>query len=203
MCVISTKHRCVFIHIPKNAGGSVRQGIIALGGSKPGGIHQHAPATTLRKLNPTQYDSFFSFAIVRNPWDRLWSMYKFALGRKGQGHPDVGNSFDEFLNTAWKIHPWTKTFKDPNIPAQRRSQTEWILDENGRVIVDFVVRFENLQEDLEKVYEMSNVPPLKLASHHSTSQKIHYTDAFSDSGIEFVRKHFAKDIEMFGYKFGD
>jgi len=203
MCVISTKYKVAFIHIPKNAGGSVRQAIIALGGSKPGGVHQHAPAITLRNLNPVHYDSLFSFAIVRNPWDRVWSMYKFALDRKGKGHPTVGNSFDEFLFKAKYIHPWNKTFCNPNVPAQRRSQLEWITDEHGEIIVRHIIRYETLEQGLCEVYDQTNLPPLTLTRNHSTSQKVPYTEAFSQDGIDFVAEHFAKDIETFGYKFGD
>jgi hypothetical protein len=204
MCIVSKKHQCIFIHIPKNAGGSLRLALTNnISGTKPEGLHQHVSARTVREINRPQYDSFFSFAIVRNPWDRAWSMYKFALGRKGRGHPDVGDSFDDFLITRKGTHGWAKSFANPTLPAQRRSQTDWITDSDNNIIVNFIVRFENLHQDLERVYRKVGIPPLTLASHHNTSQKIHYTDAYSHEGIDFIRNHFAKDIEMFGYEFGE
>ena len=204
MCVISQKHKFVFIHIPKNAGGSVRQALIrAAGGKKPGGFYQHAPATTIRDINKNHWNSFFTFAFVRNPWARMWSIYKFNLERKGKGHKDVGKSFDDFLMNKKRTHNWAKTFIRPGTPLQRRPQTDWILNEHGDVIVDFIGRFENLRPEIDKICSRVGIPKLNLIRTHKTSQNIPYTKAYSQEGIEFVAEHFKTDIEMFGYTFDE
>lgn len=204
MCVISHKHKFAFIHIPKNAGGSVRQALMRRAdGFKPGGIYQHAPATTVRDLNPTFWENAYTFAFVRNPWARMWSIYKFNLERKGKGHKDVGHSFDEFLMKKKRRHNWAKTFICPNTPIQRRPQTDWFTDKEGKVIVDYIGRFENLRNELDDICSRLGVPTLKLVRTHKTSDRIHYTEAYSQEGIAFVAEHFKTDIEMFGYKFGE
>ena len=204
MCTISLQRKYAFIHITKNAGGAIRQALMKQAqGSKPGGYHWHAPATAVRDLHPKHYNNLFTFAFVRNPWARMWSVYKFNLQRKGLGHKDVGSGFDDFLMNKKRVHPWAKTFIRPNAPHQRRPQTDWILDENGENIVTFVGRFENLKQDLKFICSKINIPVPKLTVSHKTSNKIPYTEAYSQEGIEFVAEYFKSDIEMFGYTFDE
>jgi hypothetical protein len=202
MCVVSKSNRFFFIHIPKNAGGSVRQALIRnAGGKKPRGVYQHTPAVTVCDLNRSQWNSFLTFSFIRNPWERMWSIYKFNLERKGKGHEDVGKSFDEFLMRKKRTHNWAKTFPNPNTPIQRRPQTDWLLDENGEMIVDFIGRFENLHDDFKRICSMVGIKPPRLTRTHKTSHSVPYTKAYSKEGIEFVEEHFRTDIEMFEYAF--
>lgn len=204
MCIISKPHRFVFIHIPKTAGGSVRQALMRdAKGKKPSGIYQHASATTIRDLDKIRFNKYFSFTIVRNPWARMWSIYKFNLERKGKGHKDVGNSFDDFLMRKKRTHNWAKTFIDPNTPMQRRPQTDWILDEDGKVIVDYIGKFETLKTSLKEICARINIPVPSLIKTHKTSDIIPYTQAYSQQGIDFIANHFKTDIEQFGYTFNE
>jgi len=204
MCIISNPHRFVFIHIPKTAGGSVRQALMrTANGKKPSGIYQHASATTIRDLDKNRFNKYFSFTIVRNPWARMWSIYKFNLERKGKGHMDVGNSFEDFLMNKKRTHNWAKTFINPNTPLQRRPQTDWILDEDGKCIVDYIGKFETLKKSLKEICSKINIPVPPLVKTHKTSDNIPYTRAYSQKGIDFIANHFKTDIEQFGYDFNE
>ena len=107
--LISHRHRFAFIHVPKTAGSSV---VHALWGHadhtedywanrwlarigirvnhyapyRQRKFRPHTSAEMLRRNLPAEvYDSLFSFAFVRNPWDLMVSYYHFL--RDAKGHP--------------------------------------------------------------------------------------------------------------------
>jgi len=95
----STKGRAIFVHIPKTAGSSIEY-ILGIGGSC------HATSTALKACKPDMYQTALSFTIIRNPLDRVISMYDYAkAGGNGKGgdvakYAWVTNSttFEEFVN---------------------------------------------------------------------------------------------------------
>ena len=77
--MISTRHRCIFVHIPKTAGTSVEA---ALGWftEYTRGAQDHRSIRKLREaITPDEFCTYFKFTFVRNPWDRVVSWYKNAL----------------------------------------------------------------------------------------------------------------------------
>jgi hypothetical protein len=127
----------VFVHNPKTAGTSIRKAIgVDLEKCK---YRQHVAWRELKegdKVLP-------SFGFVRNPWDRMWSMYKWFLVRMGGSI-----SFEEWLEM--EELPWvmgaTKLKVRPWLPKLHRLPQTWWLDG-----VRYVGRFERLREDLEEI----------------------------------------------------
>ncbi len=91
----------------------------------------------LSYISQEKFDDYFKFAFVRNPWGRAVSLYKHF-----NFHRVI--SFTSFLKKEL-----------PNLERERyyfvKPQVEYIYDSEGNQLVDFVGRFENLQEDFEKI----------------------------------------------------
>ena len=75
------EHRCIFIHIPRTGGGSVAEALFG------GGGETHAPLSAMqRHFEQEEFQAYFKFTFVRNPWDRLvcvfWSNPRTDSGGK-------------------------------------------------------------------------------------------------------------------------
>jgi hypothetical protein len=105
------------------------------------------------------------------------------------------NSFEEFLlNCTDVVH---------DIDGKRSAmynQLDYITDERGSIIVDFVGRFENLDRDVSSVIAALGLPsrslPLVNKSHHR-----HYSEYYSEETKTLVAERYSRDIQFFGYQF--
>jgi len=202
----------IFIHIEKAAGSSIQDALRPLAGQHPnshlrrrltwlgplnrvGGLYralqfpEHVTAREVKRCLPASvYDSLFKFAFVRNPWDRLVSRYAHLLRSKDRRrHQFISRleKFEDFLK--WEI--------------QRGSafQHSYVADEHGNQIVDFVGRYERLQEDFAKVCARLKIQA--ALPHANISDHRDYRTYYTPETRDFVAKQFRRDIEMFGYNF--
>jgi hypothetical protein len=119
------------------------------------------------------------------------SIYKyFAIGnnRDFKQFP-----MDPFKDTMLKKNYW---FVGP--------QSDFVRDKNGKVLVDFIGRFENLQSDFDRVCPEIGLPPTALP-HVNKSKVIRkykgYQDYYDKESKEFIAELYKSDIELFGYEF--
>ena len=87
-----------------------------------------------------------------------------------------------------------------NNPYIYHTQSEFLFDRNGKQMVDFIGRFENLQEDFNKICRDLNIDQIQLPKTN-TSQHDHYRLYYSDETRDIIAKSFKTDIENFKYEF--
>ena len=167
--MISHEYKCIFIHIPKTAGSSIEKKLGLFENIGPGVqdhrtfreiepfhvnhlIHlgrQDNAYLLLKKvnnyrrhyINPSgdEFKTYFKFTFVRNSWSRVFSWYKNVLRdevhRKGLGVSE-DCILKDFLKTT--MNKWGL-----------KSQLYWIQDHKGRMNMDFIGHFENLNEDFK------------------------------------------------------
>ena len=209
---ISKKYSAIFIHIPKCAGTSVES---ALGmhadldfiGVKPylnqvanketlfGAGLQHMSANEVKaEIDDTFYKEAFKFTIVRNPWERFISHVAWGAGKSGSPKWIEGEPLEKEEVSKAVARITARGSLDNN---HLRSQSSYIYDDEGRCLVDFVGRYEQLESDWQVICARLGAKvdlPARMKSVH-----MHYSNYFSDEEAEQVGQWYKQDIERFGY----
>ena len=187
--MINHEHSFIFIHINKCGGTTIDE---LFNGSFQG----HDKPFDYKKSNPKEFANYFKFAFVRNPWDRVASFYHYQIKRKWDYYP-----FDETIPFKPFVENWL--IKMPGQTLLNVSCCyDWIFDENDNLLIDFIGRFENFQQDFNLICDKIGIDRQKL-QHKNKSNHKHYTEYYDDKTRQIVAEKYAKDIEYFGYKFGE
>jgi hypothetical protein len=154
---------------------------------KPYPTHIHA-AELKSKMGKKAFDSYFKFGIVRNPWDWQVSIYTYLRGNTRHSlHETVKrfSNFDEYLE--W-IYTKPVTY-----------QKSFLFSEQNEPLVDFIGRFEKLDDDFKKICSRLNISAT-LPKHNISSTRP-YQEYYNKKTIELVRKKLEPDIRLFKYDF--
>ena len=208
--MINHKHKFIFIHIPKTGGTSVEDTLFSSktrtkknlwGGYdsnkyQTGGLQHLMASHILTEVGGDIFSKYFKFSFVRNPWDKMVSQYNYTIAKRPDLMRHIGitesTSFKDYINhvIVAKLH------------VQWDHQYKFLYDGNGKLLVDFIGRFENFQEDFDIVCDKIKIPRQKLP-HTKKSKREHYTEYYDDETRQIVAEKYAKDIEYFGYEFGE
>lgn len=192
--MISDKYRFVFVHINKTGGTSIEK-VFERRAEKKDVRFKHQPAAFYKEKFPDQFRDYFKFSIVRNPWD--WLVSRYFWSRDHQRLIDY--SFRELLYRLEnkmrlsETAPWMEGALAPQIDR---------LTIDGEIAVDFVGRFENLQNDFVKICSVLGVKAVTLP-HVFKTDHAGYTGYYDEETKRIVEQVYASDIAAFGYHFGD
>jgi len=199
--MISKKNKFIFIHIPKTAGVSIEKKF------NYHGMRHHTYRWYLKNFPSDYIDKCFKFTIVRNPWDRLVSWYFYNSWRRDLPsckkiyHPATKKGFSNWILSGcphhWKKMDGTNWSKEKLDPL---TQSDFLLDEYGKIDMDFIGRFEKLQKDFNKICDKLGIKKEKLPYLNRSCHK-HYSEYYDEETKQIVAERFKKDIEYFRYKF--
>jgi hypothetical protein len=154
----------------------------------------HAKPDEAYKVFKHELRNYFSFCVVRNPWDRAISMYSFALKEKIMSlyGLDEDLTFEEFcqhLNDRRDDYSFIATHK----------QVEWT---RGYYPPKVILRFENLQEEFRGMLEEYDIQHIKPDIPHKNSTKhSHYKDYYTPETKKIIANVFEEDIDTFKYTY--
>ena len=131
---------CIFIHIPKSAGVSINNALYG----RPLG---HFTASQLKETIRTTYDKSYTFAVMRDPIERVLSAYNFAKnGSNSKTHKFSNNElFREFNNINEFIIEYLQYEDITSLDGIFRPQYEYVLDQE-EVAVDKIYSIKKLSE---------------------------------------------------------
>ena len=196
MTIISTK-KYVFIKVFKTGGTTVwRELVLNDSGAKKlqrvrDGIRTGHIESSWIKENTfpelgLDWDEYFKFGFVRNPWDRELSNYFYNSGKL---KPPEGISFKEWLNINLR--------KDGVIHDHNTPQCDYLTD------VDYIARFENFAEEVKYLFAKIGVSIFKPLRQILKTEHKPYWEYYDDADIIKVHEWYMKDIEMYNYEFGE
>ena len=203
--MISSRHKFIFVHIPKTAGNAISvalaphvddevritrsigetvddpsdQGVTVLNpalGIGADNARKHVPLKFYARRLGAAFADYYVFSVLRDPLDRLVSRMAFKAGL---------------------------TLNKP-IPADEllfpKPHAEY-LTVDGAVRVDRLIRFEHLQADFDRVCEDIGIPPVALVPRNRSSHDA-FEEYFDDTTRRIVREHFRCDEPLRQYTFG-
>jgi hypothetical protein len=189
--MMDKERKFIFLHIPRTGGTSIEEQF------KHNECKKHwALSDWKKKLDPNIFDQCFKFTFVRNPWDFVISKYKCNWFTKHHAGGAIGEQAGK---------PLIYFLEHYKTPAHERGET--FHDYFDPKQMDFIGRFENRENDLEYISKKIGIS-IDSKIHTRKVQvrdknKKHYTEYYDDETREIIAEKYAKDIEYFGYKFGE
>lgn len=164
-------------------------------------IGQHVDAQTMRKhLAPEIWRDYLKFSIARNPWDRMVSMFTWLRRNDATIQPKksllqrIGLPGDEMQQVRKQFAQFLRNGVDTN---------DRFYFQDGELCVDFIVRYEQLTDDLSELCKKLGLPPLALPKLKTGFRpgQYHYSQYYDDETRSLVAEQHSLDIKHFGYRF--
>ncbi len=181
-----------------------------------------------KKIRKNKYNSYFKFAFVRNPWSKAVSQYKYTIYRRPdlQRILNINNksTFEEYLHALKRVKfidsiitnvckriPKLKYIEsrfNSRLHIQWEKQYKFVVDNEMKLIVDFLGRFENLQNDFNKICKIINVnqcilPHNKHGVYNNNKEFMnkHYKEFYNDYTKNLLYSIYKDDVDFFKYDF--
>lgn len=207
--IISHRYKFIFIHVWKTGGTSIARALapFAENGTEEASFfrslfekkkplssdfEQHITCAELsEKLDQKYFKNYFKFAFVRNPLSWEVSYYHF-ITQKPNNHPQKEiirqlGSFENYI-------PWAAEHE-----MMKRSQRTFLHDDHGNLLVDFVGKYEELEQGMNYVAKKMGLSGLELKRHNS-SEHAKYQDYYTEETANIVMEAMKVDFELFGYQ---
>ncbi len=188
--------RCIFVHVPKTGGVSVAKSLF-------GHLVDHKPLREYQLIfSANDYRKYFKFAFVRNPWARLVSAYTFL--KAGGLNADDAAWAKQYLAPYLTFEQFVKsrhTKESVQTAKHFRPQYLFLQDARQNMGLDFVGRFETLQEDFQTICGRLGVEVELLHLNEGKKSRSDFRSFYTPETVTIVREIYRQDIEQFGYTF--
>lgn len=180
----------IFIHINKTAGTSI---IDVIG--KP--FRKHLTAKEIiNVIGQKKWDAAYKFTVIRNPWDKVVSQYKHNIKVNSSNMANKKISFKDWVGC---------TYGEPKDefyyarPQMFYPQVDWLKNRQGKIDIDKIIRFENLNSGINEVFESLSID--RKLPHLNRTPKTSYRDFYDDESRQIIADWFHEDIREFRYIF--
>lgn len=210
MALVNDKHKFIFFHLYKCGGTSLRTFLNENLVENQEVLSGHCNVRDVKydydyrgKKYEDIFNEMFKFTVVRNPFAFLLSIYHYAKTYKDHMWHDkvIGMKFNDFP----KFYMEEVNKSRENYVFGSNVVTtlyDFISDKDGNVIVDFVAKLENIENDFKLICDKIGVEHAKYPLENvNINNNKPYQKVYTKKTRAYVEKHFAKDLEYFGYEF--
>lgn len=224
--MILDKYKTIFFHIPKAAGSSINRFLLPfskdiLWEGKPekygsvmirrplgedhgfwGENYMHSSASEMVKfMGKEKFDSYYKFAVVRNTYERILSLFLWERNFKNFTLENVKETIQyNGVKGATEVY-----YKNGKFPQSRGALpiNFFLCDEDDNLMMDKIIYFENLNEGISKVAKKIGLPSDELNFHVNTTDHQHYSTYYTQEIIDLIDEVYELEIKKFKFKFED
>ena len=185
--MINDDSKFIFVHIDKTAGSSITA---LLNNGKEETKYKHQKSCEMINQENKNY---FKFCFVRNPYERAVSKYFHDLKISNPNKPGSVkncNNFNEWiLKHNYRINKGLPT------------QYSYVYDNCGNILLDYIGRFENLENDFKYIKEKLSIKKVLGHRNKNTIERdSDYMKYYTSESIKIVNKVYEKDFKYFNYE---
>lgn len=208
--MILKEHKAVFIHIPKTGGTSIEK-IFDNNADFKDVSYKHQDLSFYKRFVPN-FQNYFVFSFIRNPWDLVFSQYRYMF-KSNHSWPKTWRSRTK-LDTEMSFDKWVKSdrFKKTSPDTDsldlkgsfvNKNQVDWFRGSEQISNNFFVGKFENLQQDFDKICDSIGISRIAVPHVNSSGVKKKYSDFYDKEMRDIVENKYKKDIIFGEYHFGE
>ena len=197
---VSHTHRFVWFRVAKVATRSMLKALkdqgVVLEAEHPMGVYYPA----------NNYNEYFKFAFVRDPWDRFVSCWKNKIIDRSLPAEDGVIRWEKLqdvhvsdLEIFENFVEYAESLDIENCDLHLRLQCK-LIDINN---IDYLGRFESLEQDTSEVFLRAGLSPPALPKLNKSSTQEHYSKYYNPQLRDRVARIYEKDVRVFNYQFQD
>ena len=200
--LINNKRRLVFIHIPKNAGTTFKSVLY----STHGDVEWERPFTDEKKYTHSPLKSFYAsfpeskdykvITIIRNPYERALSWYSYYRT------PTYYNRHPQMRALHYAQQPFLEFLKWYNRSFKSKWEMlpqVWWYTHKKKLHSDYQIRFENLEQDINKVSNELGMDIIKIPHNNKSSESFTIGDVYCDESISIINEWYKEDFKKLDY----
>lgn len=190
--IISHSSKFIFIHIQRTGGSTLINLLSKQLGENVKIVTQHGNTKSAELALILDNRDYFSFAFVRNPWDRILSWY-LLINKQNLGSLEhEREKYQKFLEMDFAAVPGDIDF--------HYNQLDYISNDKGVILTNKLYRFENYEAEVGAMFKELNLPMIDIPKMNATWSR-NYQDYYTERSKELIAEKCKKDIDYFGYKF--
>ena len=181
-----------FVHINKTAGTSIGRAL-----SLPRKEHKTA-LEKIQEIGIKRWEKKYTFTFIRNPWDRVVSIYFYRLQKNMHGlRKEEPLPFKRWVELTFKER--CRAYLGPLDMVQ--PQSYWISDKSGNILVNECFRFENLNNAFADLCAKIGKQNIYLSYLNKTNRLLNYRHYYDKQSKDIIQEFSHEDIERFSYRF--
>lgn len=212
MALISEKNNFIFFHLYKCGGMSLRKfvehnvkGCIELQGGHS--CPKDMMIEYQDKLNEDKFKEFFKFTFIRNPFDFMVSTYFYGkIYTNHFMHDDIINhnmDMQKFIPYYFEVRQQHQDEKIRPLGSNKVvTFKDWLLDDSGNEIVDFVGKIENYDLDMKIISEKIGIESYRVpVVNVNPNRSKNYREYYNETSRKMIEKHFDWELDKYKYTF--
>jgi hypothetical protein len=209
--VISHQRKLLFIHIPKCAGESITEWLLAPQNCGTLFLRKHDRYADAEQVMGGELNGYLTFSVVRNPFEQVLSFYEHLRKPLHVSKEDLERQYpgsDGRLAMEMDFPDYVRTVYAAS--SRQKRNAAWFDDMltflsgiDGRPAVFRILRFENLPEDIGRLAaDTGLLGQLPFRNASTTPRTVNaYQARYDGSSRRIIEAWFAPTLQRFGYCF--